>query len=266
MGGTVKFNALVSKILLKNDKIYGVELLDGKRFHSKAIISNVNPICTIMQLLPDGTIPEGYKKKIYAPEIGPSGFSVYMGLNASPQELGLKEHETFINKDDDLDAAYDSFRKIRDPRYIFTEYYNNINQTISHQGTSQLVLTTLQMGDEWQIIAPDQYHKIKDNYADKMIQMVENTILPDIRQYIEVAEVASPLTYYRYSKNYNGAIYGYHQDVYNSPMMRLKSKTPIKGLYLAGAWTNFGGGFSTSILGGRVAAGLYLSDNKEGEI
>jgi prolycopene isomerase len=266
MGGTVKLNALVNRILLKNGKIYGVELIDGKRFHSKAVISNVNPICTIMQLLPSGSIPEVYKKKIYAPEIGPSGFSVYIGLNASPQELGLKEHETFINKDDDLDAAYESFRKIEDPRYIVAACYNNIDPKISPHGTSQLVLTTLQMGDEWQNIAPDQYHNIKDNYADKMIQMVENTILPDIREYIEVAEVASPLTYYRYSKNYNGAIYGYNQDVYNSPMMRLKSKTPIKGLYLAGAWTNFGGGFSTSILGGRVAAGLYLSDNKEGKI
>jgi len=266
MGGKIKFNALVNRILLKNNKIYGVELINGKRFHSNAVISNVNPICTIMKMLPNGSIPESYKKRIYAPDIGPSGFSVYLGLNATPRELGIKEHETFINKDDDLDRAYESFRKIEDPKYIVAACYNNIDSEISPPGTSQLVLTTLQMGDDWQTIPPDQYHRIKDNYANKMIQMVEETIIPDLRKNIEVAEVASPLTYYRYSKNFNGAIYGYHQDVYNSPMMRLKSKTPVKGLYLAGAWTNFGGGFSTSILGGRVAAGIYIHDKKEGKI
>ncbi|MFO7795482.1 MAG: phytoene desaturase family protein [Promethearchaeati archaeon] len=266
MGGRIQFNALVNRILTKNNHVVGVELFNGQRYFAQSVISNVNPICTVMKMLSETSISEDYKKRIFAPEIGPSGFSVYIGLNAPPEELGLKEHETFINLDDDLDRAYESFRRIEDPRYIVAACYNNIDPNISPEGTSQLVLTTLQMGDEWQTIAPDQYHKIKDKYADKMIQMVEHTILPNVREYIEIAEIASPLTYYRYSKNYNGAIYGYHQDVLNSPMMRLKSKTPIKGLYLAGAWTNFGGGFSTAILGGRVAAGLYLHDKKEGKI
>ena len=97
-----------------------------------------------------------------------------------------------------------------------------------------------------------------------MIELVEKTICPDIREHIEVAEAATPLTYYRYSKNIGGAIYGYTQDLLNSPRLRLKSRGSIPGLYQCGAWTNLGGGFQACILSGRIAAGMYLRDEKEG--
>jgi phytoene dehydrogenase-like protein len=107
---------------------------------------------------------------------------------------------------------------------------------------------------------------MKDYLGDKMVDLVEQTLVPNIRDYIEVAEVATPLTYYRYSKNLDGAIYGYTQDVLNGPLLRLKSRGAIPGLYQVGAWTNFGGGFSTTILSGRIAAGMYLDDLKAGRV
>ncbi|MFX1389540.1 MAG: NAD(P)/FAD-dependent oxidoreductase, partial [Promethearchaeota archaeon] len=105
-----------------------------------------------------------------------------------------------------------------------------------------------------------------DHIADKMVDLVERTMIPDIRSHIEVAEAATPLTYYRYSKNLEGAIYGYTQDLMNGPTLRLKSRGSIPGLYQCGAWTNIGGGFSSSILSGRIAAGMYLKDLNEGRL
>ena len=260
LGGVVRFNALVNRILVDNGQVSGVELLNGDIYRCKAIISNVNPICTAMKMLPPDIVPESYKKSIYAPEIGPSGFSVYLGLNAPYKELGFNTHETFINETYDTTHAFETFKNFEPPKYMVAACYNHIDDTISPTGTTQLVLTTLQMGKIWQSVSPDQYHYIKDRIADKMIEMVEKTIYPEIRDYIEVAEVATPLTYYRYSKNMEGAIYGYTQDVMNGPMLRLKSRGAIPGLYQVGAWTNFGGGYSTTILGGRIATGMYLND------
>ncbi len=186
-------------------------------------------------------------------------------MNATPEKLGLISHETFINETDDMNLAFKSFTNLEPPKYIVAACYNHVLDNISPPGTTQLVLTTLQMGKLWQNISPDQYHRIKDEIGGKMVSMVEKTISPDLREYIEVAEVATPLTYYRYSKNIEGAIYGYTQDVINGPMLRLKSRGAIPGLYQVGAWTNFGGGFSTTILSGRIAAGMYLNDKKQGK-
>ncbi|MFW9973328.1 MAG: phytoene desaturase family protein [Candidatus Odinarchaeota archaeon] len=264
LGGEIRFNALVNRILVQKGRVCGVELLNGEIYQCSAVISNVNPICTTMKMLPQDVVPDSYKKEIYAPEIGPSAFSVYVGLNASYKDLGLNAHEIFINETDNLDKAYTSFIKLEPPKYMVAACYNHIYDDISPPGTTQLVLTTLQMGKLWQSISPDQYFKVKDYIADKMVELVERTICPDIREYIEVAEAATPLTYYRYSKNLEGAIYGYTQDLLNGPTLRLKSRGSIPGLYQCGAWTNFGGGFSTSLLSGRIAAGMYLSDIKEG--
>ncbi|MHA1490976.1 MAG: phytoene desaturase family protein [Promethearchaeota archaeon] len=264
LGGEVRFNALVDRILVENNRACGVKLLNGDIYRCEVVFSNVNPICTVMKMLPREVVPESYKKSVYSPQIGPSAFSVYLGINASHEKLGLNAHETFINGTWDVDDAFESFMKLEPPKYLVAACYNHVYENISPPGTTQLVLTTLQMGKLWQSISPDQYNRVKDEIAGKMVDLVEQTICPNIRDYLEVAVVATPLTYYRYSKNMEGAIYGYTQDILNGPLLRLKSRGAIPGLYQVGAWTNFGGGFSTSILGGRIAAGMYLRDKKQG--
>lgn len=264
LGGKVRFNALVDQVLVENGRVSGVKLMNGDIYKSRAVISNVNPICTAMKMLPVNEVSDTYKKSIYAPEIGPSGLSVYLGLNASHEELGFNVHETFINENYDVNAAFEGFTKLEAPKYMVVACYNHIYDEVSPPGTTQLVLTTLQFGKLWQSIPPDQYFSLKDYLGSKMVDLVEKTMCPNIRDYIEVAEVATPLTYYRYSKNLEGAIYGYTQEILNGPLLRLKSRGAIPGHYQVGAWTNVGGGFSTSILGGRIAAGMYLRDKQKG--
>ena len=137
-------------------------------------------------------------------------------------------------------------------------------EDISPPGTSQVVLTILQDGKPWSTVSPDQYHHKKDEMANNMIDMAEELLYPKLREHIEVAEAATPLTYYHYSKSLNGAIYGYKQDLLDSPMLRLNSKGPIPGLFFAGAWVNLGGGYSTSITSGRMAASMYLDEKEKG--
>jgi phytoene dehydrogenase-like protein len=266
LGGDFKLNAPVNRILIESDKVWGVELINGDIYKCQAVISNVNPICTTMKMLPREIVPESYIKSIYAPEIGPSAFSVYLGLNASLEELNLDIHETFINKTANMDEAFKYFAKLEPPQYIVAACYNNVDKNISPPGTTEIVLTTLQMGKIWQNVPPDQYFHIKDRIANGMVDMLEEALCPNVRDYIETAEAATPLTYYRYSKNLEGAIYGYTQDVLNMPLLRLNSRGPFPGLYLVGAWTNFGGGFSTAILSGRLGAGMYLNDKVKGRI
>ena len=263
LGGEVRYNALVNRILVENGRVSGVELLNGDVYRSKAVVSNVNPICTTMKMLPEDIVSDSYKRRIYAPKIGNSAFSVYLGLNAPPDKLGLTTHETFINATDDMDDMYQTVEKLETPKIIVAACYNHVSENISPPGTTQLVLTTIQMGNVWHSVPPDQYHRIKDEITNDMVSMVERTISPNLREYIEVLEAATPVTYYRYSKSMDGAIYGYTQSIMDSPMLRLGSRGAIPGLYLAGAWIGIGGGFSPAINSGRMAAAAYLEDLKK---
>ena len=102
--------------------------------------------------------------------------------------------------------------------------------------------------------------------TDQMVSIVEQMLCPNIRDAIEVVEAASPMTYYRYTSNAAGAIYGYEQTILDSPFNRLRSPTPLPGLYLVGAWTNVGGGFEPSLASGRTAVKSWLEDLKQGRV
>jgi prolycopene isomerase len=77
---------------------------------------------------------------------------------------------------------------------------------------------------------------------------------------IEVKESATPLTNWYFTRNPEGAIYGFDQTVDNAFMNRLDCRTPIKGLYLASAWGNPGGGYGGVLSGGERAFKMMVED------
>jgi prolycopene isomerase len=77
---------------------------------------------------------------------------------------------------------------------------------------------------------------------------------------IEVKESATPLTNWYFTRNPKGAIYGFNQTVDNALMNRLDCRTPVKGLYLASAWANPGGGYGAVLSSGEKAFRMMLKD------
>ena len=84
--------------------------------------------------------------------------------------------------------------------------------------------------------------------------------MPGLSSIIEIEEAATPLTNRRFTRNTEGAIYGFEQTVNNASFERIDNRTPIKGLYLAGAWSNPGGGFSGVLLSGQFACEEVIKD------
>jgi prolycopene isomerase len=93
--------------------------------------------------------------------------------------------------------------------------------------------------------------------AMKLIKRAED-IIPRLSSYIDVQEVATPLTMERYTGNYKGAIYGWAPLISQTGFRRMDSKTPIKNLYLAGAWTRPGGGTTGVMYSGKSIAEKIL--------
>ena len=60
--------------------------------------------------------------------------------------------------------------------------------------------------------------------------------------------------------NHRGAIYGWDQTLDNSMPKRLPHRTPIKNLYLAGAWTQPGHGYGAVIPSGLQCFATILED------
>jgi prolycopene isomerase len=136
--------------------------------------------------------------------------------------------------------------------------YDNLPEAFSPKGKNTLNILALQGYDHWQKYEADYFRGNKSAYniekeqmADVLIDAVEKRLLPGLREAIEVKEIGTPLTNVRYTSNYHGAIYGWDQTPQNSGPKRISHTTPLKNLYLAGAWTRPGHGY-----GGVIGSGL----------
>ena len=123
-----------------------------------------------------------------------------------------------------------------------------------------LSVMTLQGFDHWAPYEADYFAGKKEAYraekarmADILIDQAEKILLPGLREAIEVKEAATPLTNMRYTANPRGAIYGWDQTLDNAGQGRFPQRTPLKNLYLAGAWTFPGGGYGACIPSGLLA-------------
>ena len=92
------------------------------------------------------------------------------------------------------------------------------------------------------------------------MKLAEKTF-PDIGKYIEVAEIASPLTMMRYLNSPGGAIYGFKQNIQDTPLFR-DNLSDIEGLFSAGSWTTMGG-FQPTYLSGDHSANQIIKKHND---
>ena len=257
-GGEVKLRTQVERILVKDQAAYGVGTSDGKEYTARVVVSNANAYDTFHKMIGVPEILRDYLGRMDKLSPSLSSFQVFLGLNKDlVKEIGVKDTEVFYNSGYDVEADYAACLKGEVGGGYSATMYDNLYKGYSPEGKNTLSLMTLQGYEPWAKFETDYfagkkkaYQAEKNRMADILIDAAEKTLLPGLRKAIEVREVGTPLTNVRYTGNYRGAIYGWDQTVDNSGPQRLPHKTPVKNLYLAGAWTSPGGGYGAVIPSG----------------
>ena len=147
--------------------------------------------------------------------------------------------------------------------------YDNLFEGYSKPGTSTLKIICTSGYEPWRKFEADYragrkdaYNKEKERWTNILIGRVEKEVIPGLTSIIEEKESATPLTNWRFTRNPEGAIYGFEQAMNNSFMNRIDNRTPIKGLYLASAWGKPGGGYTAVMGSGRTAFAYLMEDWK----
>ncbi|MFW9991636.1 MAG: hypothetical protein ACFFD4_06220 [Candidatus Odinarchaeota archaeon] len=117
--------------------------------------------------------------------------------------------------------------------------------------------------EAWKVTDPydrdrkDEYNRIKHELALRLIEKAENHI-PGLKKSIEVIEIATPVTFQRYTRNYSGSYLGWANSVEQSILKRQGNVTPIKNLFTASQWTFPRGGVVASIIGGNICVNTVM--------
>jgi len=271
LGGDIEYNTRVAEITVKDGRVVGVVTSKGDQIATRHVISNASPTLVYNNLIsPKTAVPEIALRECNARVNGVSGMVVYMGLDATLEELGLDAYSYFVYANMNTDEMYETFKTLDAPKMLAVLCLNNALPDCSPPGTSIVSITTLYQPEVWKHVRPQDYVKVKNWVAKDLIAHFERATGAPVREHIEEFEVATPQTYARYTGSYNGIIYGYEPESWDSlipRMMSMQDEKYFDGLEFCGGYAFRCHGYSSSFMSGQTAALLTFRDMMEkGEV
>ena len=190
-GGQIWYNSKAEKLLVKDGAVYGV-VVGGQEIYADHVIANCFPHNAFSTMLDEAQVPEQALKLANAREFGLSFVTVYLGLNRSAEELGIRDYSVFVERTGDSRKQCDACRTLDDSGYVIMNCLNKVIPDSSPDGTCTLFFTGMYFGDCWKDVKPEEYRKLKHRIAAEMIENCEKKLGINIKPYIEEIVTAAP--------------------------------------------------------------------------
>jgi len=265
-GGEIKLNSKVDKILVEDGKVTGVKLNDNTVYYSNIVIASSMESKVYREMIEPSDIPRDALKSINKREIGPSKFTVNLGINRSIEELGLQEYSYLLYDSLDSDMVMTKLQEPNNSNEMVT-VTNVINPDISDKGTSIINLSTLIVDSIFDnYIDESNYQDYLIEEANRLINRFEKNTKIRIKDYIEEINIISPVRYSYINKEHNGSMFGYKLkglDNIVPRIMNYKNELYIKGLYLCGGFMGDAFGYDSDIMSGYIAAKVAMNRTEE---
>ena len=251
LGGNLRTNSRVTRIVVENNTAKGVILSDGTEIMSDFVISAADGHSTIFNMLGGKyltrKISNAYKNwELFTPIV-----QVSFGINKKIEsEVPV---ETWLVKDQKIG------RTRTNRGYSFMNY--SFDPTMAPEGKSVIVMRFDSPWELWKDIDPGEYKNEKE-LIEKDAKAILDKRYPGIIANIEVCDVATPLTDVDYTGVWKGSYEGFMPTSKNL-MDNLNPVIPgLKNFYMAGQWLFPGGGLPPAGQSGKWAVQYICKEER----
>jgi phytoene dehydrogenase-like protein len=247
LGGNIRFNAKVDRILVENDKAVGVRLATGDRIMADWVISAADGHATIFDMLGGKYCDRSVRKQYEEKETFASYIQVSLGIarNFSGQPpMVTRILESPIQIDPATETSHVPFR------------FFNFDPTFAPAGkTAVTSLLSTRNTEYWTDLSrrdPMGYDEQKTRVANEVIDVLERRI-PGTREAIEVLDVSTPATVIRYTGNWRGSQEGWLVEPGASFRLLPNTLPGLSQFMMVGQWILPGGGLPSGPMTARPA-------------
>lgn len=226
------------------------------------------------------------KDRILQSRGGDSVFTLYLGVNLpkedfqnishghlfyTPNTIGLGElhRSTLRNLIDNFDSTgKEEIKSWVDEYCRLTTYEISIpvlrDETLAPEGKTGIIISFLFEYDLCEKVSQAGWiEEFKHHIEIEMIDVLQNTIYPDLKKNIIFQESSSPLDIKKIIGSSEGGITGWTYELESPVVNNLKKipksiKTPFEDIYQAGQWAYSPAGIPTAILTGWYAADAII--------
>jgi phytoene desaturase len=251
LGGKLTTGQKVKKIIIEKDTAKGVILTDGNEIKADYVISAADGHSTIFDMLDakylSKKISEAYDKwELFTPIVQVS-FGIKKIISSDCPV------ETWIVKDRMIG------RTKTENGYSIMNY--SFDPSMAPVGKSVIVLRYESPWELWQDINDQDYKSEKEEIEKDATALIEKHF-PGILAEVEVVDVATPLTDFRYTGVWKGSYEGFLPSSKNM-MDNLNPVLPgLKKFYMAGQWLFPGGGLPPAGQSGKWAIQYICKEEK----
>ncbi len=266
----VIYNSRVTEIILEHGKASGVKLLHNEKqydIRSKYVIAACDVKALYTKMLPEGTVNKKLIKKQHDADLFNSCITVSLGLDCPSSDFGLNEEQILLKRDDIIQNKQPSEEPDKVEISIIAS--SSRDSSLAPEGKGIISIYTpcsINYGNYWRaeqgsngdFIRGGSYNSFKKQYADILIKRIEDKLIPGLSKNIEIMDVATPITYLRYTGNHNGTIMGFRPNSKNIRSRIAHYHTPVKNLFVGGQWAELGGGIPNAVKAGVNSALLIV--------
>ena len=256
LGGQIHYQSQVEKILVEDGRAVGVRLYNDEIHHADRIISAADGHGTLFYMLGKQYLPKKIRQ-LYDGRL-PIHTIIQVSLGVK-RDFSSEPHWVIRLLDQPLLIAGEEHADIGVKNYCF-------DPSLAPAGKSTLISMIRTNYDYWQRIYGHRlYDSEQDQVAGIVIDYLEGSY-PGLRGDIEVVDVATPLSYERYTGNWQGSSCGWLLTKESMPLMitgMAKTLPAVKNFYLAGQWVEPGGSVPLAAVSGRNAIQLICAADQK---
>lgn len=251
-GGSIFTNSGVSKIIMENGKARGVVLKSGDSIRGKAIISNVDALTTLFDMVGEEHLPPEYSERLRGLKPTLSALSVYLGIRNDiplPKNLSVAN---LVYPSYDMESQYEAIKRVHIEEMPYAlSIPTMVNPSVAPAGRH---IVSLFMAVPYRLPDGSAWREKKAWYTDRFVKLA-GKVIPGLEGMILAKDSATPDTLVRYTGNSYGAVGGWDYTP-ESIAHRPGNGTPVDGLWLTGHWTVPGVGIHGVIQSGFITASL----------
>jgi len=258
LGGEIKYNQRVEKILVYEEKATGIKLSSGEEKYADIIISAGDGFNTIFNMLggkfKDKKIEKYYNKY----KVFPSFIQVSLGLNIEMKGIEPNQYLPIQGnlKIDNLTTI--DYLGIR----IF-----NFDDTLAPKGKTTITALILTEDYKYWVDLKEKdsrkYREEKKRISNRVIEVLEDKF-GIIKKNVEVTDVSTPASVIRYTGNWKGSFEGWVLTPELGFGQMDKTLPGLDKFYMIGQWVEPGGGLPPALMSGRAVAQMICKkDEKE---
>jgi phytoene desaturase len=245
-GGELVLDTAVERIHVEDGKVAGVELAGGHSVAAAAVVSNADATSTFEELIGPEHLPQDYVAHLRSLTPSLSAVTAYLATDLDLAE-GEIVHEAFAYDSWDYGEVYQRILA-GVPAEIAVTVPTTIDRSLAPPGEHVVTLMTL---------IPYGLDIPSEVLQERLLARAGD-VIPGLPDHITFGTGASPHTMERYTLNHHGAIYGWEPTPQQTGAARLGRRTPVQGLWLAGHWTQPGGGVMPVVVSGLQTAQALL--------